>query len=105
MVELGLNPIDSGQTIYYYEVKPYQEHTLLGPSYEAFQSNGLQYIQSIDESIKRREFDLVMTTDGEPSFYDENLLNEYYSMDAKMVVTMPQTQETWKIFLWRPVPK
>ncbi|MCE9645431.1 MAG: hypothetical protein K8S20_05470 [Chloroflexi bacterium] len=104
-VELGLNPVDSGQTIYYYAVEPYQEYSLMGPSYDVFQSNGLQYIQSIDESIKRQKFDLIMTTDGEPSFYHEYLLSEYYSIDSKIAVNMPQTNRTWKIFLWKPLPK
>jgi hypothetical protein len=104
-VELGLAPVDSGQTIYYYAVEPYQEYALLGPSYNVFLSDGSNYVQSIENSIKRREFDLVMTTDGEPSFYYESLLSEYYSMDAKIVVNMPQTQQTWKIFLWKPLPK
>jgi hypothetical protein len=105
VIELGLNPIDSGQTIYYYEVESYQKNVLIGPSFDAFQSDGFKYIQSIDDSIKGREFDLVMTTDGEPSFYHENLLSEYYSIDSKIIVNMPQTNRTWKIFLWRPLPK
>lgn len=105
VVELGLNPIDSGQTIYFYAVEPYQEHALIGPSYDVFQSDGFKYVQFIEDSIKRQEFDLVMTTDGEPSFYHKNLLSEYYSIDAKIVVDMPQTNRTWKIFLWRPLLK
>jgi hypothetical protein len=105
VVELGQTPIDSGQTIYYYAVEPYPENFLLGPSYEAFQSAGIKYVRSIEDSIRRKEFDLVMTTDGEPSFYHETLLSEYYSVNAKIVVNMPQTNRTWKIFLWRPLPK
>jgi hypothetical protein len=105
VVEFGLNPIDSGQTIYYYAVEPYQEYALMGPSYDDFQSDGLKYVQSIEDSIKRQEFELVMTTDGEPSFYHESLLNEYYAIDSKTVVNMPQTNRTWKIFLWKPLSK
>jgi hypothetical protein len=105
VIELGLNPIDSGQTIYYYAVEPYQEYALMGPSYGDFRSDGLKYVQSIEDSIKRQEFELVMTTDGEPSFYHESLLNEYYAIDSKIVLNMPQTNRTWKIFLWRPLPK
>lgn len=105
VVELGLNPVDSGQTNYFYAVEPYHEHALVGPSYDAFQSDGFEYVQFIDDSIKGQEFDLIMTTDGEPSFYHESLLSEYYSIDSKIVVNMPQTNRTWKIFLWRPLPK
>ena len=105
VVELGLNPIDSGQTIYYYAVEPYQGYVLMGPSYDAFRSDGLKYVQFIDDSIKNQKFDLVLTTDGEPSFYHQNLLSEYYSIFSKIVVNMPQTDRTWKIFLWKPLPK
>lgn len=104
VVELGLNPVDSGQTIYYYAVAPYPQYALIGPSYDAFQSNGVKYIQSIDDSVKRQEFDLVMTTDGESSFYHEGLLDGYYAIDSSIVIKMPQTSRTWKIFLWRPLP-
>jgi hypothetical protein len=105
IVELGLTPVESGQTVYYYAVKPYANNFLLGPSYDAFHSAGLKYIQSIEDSIKGQRFDLVMTTDGEKSFYHESLLAEYYSVDAKIVLTMPQTGRIWKIFLWRPLKK
>jgi cell division protein FtsW (lipid II flippase) len=104
-VELGLSPIDSGQTIYFYAVQRYQGNILLGPSFDAFQSDGMQYVQSIEDSIKLQEFDLIMTTDGEPSFYHEDLLNKYYAIDAEVKVNMPQTSRTWKVFLWRPLPK
>lgn len=104
-VELGLTPIDSGQTIYFYAVQPYQERVWIGPSFDVFQTDGFQYIQSIEDSIKRREFDLVMTTDGEPSFYHEELLGEYYAIDSNIVVNMPHTNRTWKVYLWRPLPK
>ncbi len=105
VVEFGLNPVDSGQTIYYYAVEPYQNIELIGPSFGTFRSDGIGYVQSIEDSIKRQEFDLIMTTDGEPSFYHEDLLNDYYSIDTKIVVNMPQTNRTWKIFLWRPLVK
>jgi hypothetical protein len=105
VVELGLTPVDSGQTIYYYAVERYPGHILMGPSYAAFQADGLEYIHSIDDSIKGQEFDLVMTTDGEPSFYDQGLLSEYYAIDSNIVVNMPQTDQTWKIFLWKPLSR
>jgi len=59
VVELGLNPVDSGQTNYFYAVEPYQEHALVGPSYDAFQSDGFEYVQFIDDSIKGQKFDLI----------------------------------------------
>lgn len=105
VVELGLSPVDSGQTIYYYAVQPYKGNALIGPTFTAFQHNGQDYVESIEESIMRQEFDLIMTTDGEPSFYDEDILNTNYVIDANVVVNMPQTNRTWKVFLWRPLPK
>jgi len=105
MVEMGLNPIDSGQTIYFYNIKPYQLNSLIGPSYADIQSAGLNYIETIDHAIENQDFDLIMTTDGEKSFYHEELIGKYYFLDKKIIVQMPHTNRSWKIFLWRPLVK
>lgn len=105
LTELGLPLIDSGQTIYFYVIEPYPNYSLIGPSYADFQSAGLKYIESVDHAIEKQEFDLIMTTDGEASFYQESLISQYYFLDEKIVVEMPHTDRSWRIFIWRPLAK
>jgi hypothetical protein len=40
-------------------------------------------VEFIDRAIKKQNFDLIMTTDGEKSFYHEELINAYYFLDKK----------------------
>jgi hypothetical protein len=103
MVEMGLNPVDSGQTIYFYNIKPYPEYILIGPAYSAIQSTGIKYAEYVERAIERREFDLIMTTDGEQSFYREELIPKYYFLDKKIVVQMQYAGQKWRILLWRPL--
>lgn len=105
IAEMGLTPIDSGQTIYFYTIEPYPDYSFIGPSYADFQSAGLKYIEYVDHAIEKQEFDLIMTTDGEASFYHESLISQYYFLDEKIVVEMPHTNRSWRIFIWRPLTK
>ena len=102
VVELGLNPLDSGQTIYFYSVAPYADNALLGPSYSAFKADGAIYSANIDRSIEKKNFDLVLTVKEKASFYRVRLLYENYSLIDEIVVDMPQTNQTWTVLIWQP---
>jgi hypothetical protein len=103
VVELGLNPLDSGQTIYFYSVQPYADNILIGTPYEAFNADGVMYVNNIDRSIERKSYDLVATIKEKASFYSMQLLNENYSITDEIIVDMPQTNQHWTVLIWRPV--
>jgi hypothetical protein len=103
VVELGLNPLDSGQTSYFYSVKPYANHAILGPSHDAFQADGFKYIKFIDNSIEKQKFDLIVTTKEKGTFYHAKLIEKFYTPVEEIKVIMPQTGQQWTAMLWKPL--
>ena len=103
VIESGLNPLDSGQTSYFYSVKPYPNNAILGPSYEALRADGSKYVRFIDNSIEKQKFDLVVTTMEKSPFYHAKLMEKFYTPVAEIKVDMPQTGQQWTVLLWRPV--
>jgi hypothetical protein len=104
-VEMGLNPIDSGQTILYYEILPFPENALLGPSYEALYADGFQYVTYVDRAIEKQKFDLIITTMEKSDFFHIKRLSQYYSVVNELTIEMPQTAQIWTALVWKPLPK
>jgi hypothetical protein len=102
LIELGITPIDSGQTDYYYFMKPYPDYPWFGSSYSEFYENGQAYTKSINEAIKNKEYDIIITTKDVDVFYDLNLIKEYYSMTKELVIYMNQTEQKWVAQIWKP---
>ena len=105
MIELGLNPLDSGQTSYFYAVQPYPDYTMLGPFYAVFQADGFRYVKFIDNAIQKQKFDLVLTTREKSTFYHAKLIEKFYSPVDEIKVDMPQTGQQWTVLLWKPLVK
>jgi hypothetical protein len=105
MIEFDLSPLDSGQTSYFYSVKPYPNNAMLGPSYDTYRADGFKYIKFIDNSIEKQRFDLVVTTREESAFYHAKLIKKFYSQVDEIKVDMPQTGQQWTVLLWRPLIK
>jgi hypothetical protein len=105
VIELGLNPLDSGQTSYFYAVQPYPDYTILGPFYDAFQIDGFRYVKFIDNAIQDQKFDLVLTTREKSTFYHTKLIAKFYSLVDDIKVDMPQTGQQWTVLLWKPLVK
>lgn len=105
IVELGMTPIDSGQTAYFYSIRSFPDNKLIGPSYELFAADGVKYIRSIDNSITNQEFDLILSTKEKNGFYHTKLINQYYASARQIIVDMPQTDQQWTVLIWRPLIK
>jgi hypothetical protein len=103
IVEMGIMPVDAGQTLVYY-IMPYKDNNLFGPSYSSWHENGVKYTKYVDQNIKNKNFDLVVTTMEKADFYHVKLLDENYSLVTKIKVEMPQTDQNWTMLLWRPLP-
>ena len=102
VMDLGLNPLDSGQTSYSYAVQPYPDDAILGPSYDEFRTDGFKYVRFIDSSIEKQKFDLIVTTREKSTFYHAKLLEQFYMPVANIKVDMPQTNQQWTVVLWKP---
>jgi len=105
IVELGLTPIDAGQSLVYYTVKPYTDINLVGPSFSSWDENGVKYKKFINQLIKNKDFDLVVATLEKATFYHSRLLEENYYLIAEIKVDMPQTSQSWTMLVWRPLAK
>ena len=102
LVEMGITAVDSGQTNYYYLMIPYAENPLFSVSYEDFYEHGQEYAESINNSIRNREYDLIITAKDVDIFYDLNLVEEYYSLTKNLILYMPQTNQKWVVYIWKP---
>lgn len=105
IVTMGKTPTDSGQTSYYYEMEPFSEDVFSGITYEMFKNNGISYVKFLDEMIETQKFDLVITTQDRPSFYNENLLQGYYQVVDEITMDMPQVGQSWTLVFWKPLVK
>lgn len=105
IVEMGITPLDSGQTIYYYFITPYLDSSLIGPSYEEFYNNGMEYTRFINDSIKTQKFDLIVTTKDVDTYYDLDLITEYYHLTKQIILYMPQTDQKWVAQIWYPLER
>lgn len=103
VVELQLNPLDSGQTAYFYTLKPFSTNTLIGPSYDTMDVDGFKYIKYIDGSIEGKKFDLIFTNKGTAQFYHSRLISSHYSLVRELVVEMPQIDQQWTVQIWKPL--
>jgi hypothetical protein len=103
MVELGLDPLDSGQTSYFYVVKPYPNNVMFGSPYETVQADGRKYIKFIDNSIEKQKFDLVVTTVEKSTFYHTKLLEKFYTPVDHITIDMPHTHQQWTVVIWKPL--
>jgi len=102
MIELGMMPVDSGQTDVYYLMDSYPFNALMGPSYEEYFNDGIAYTDAINASISAREYDLIITTKDVDVFYDVNLIVEHYEMIDQLILYMPATEQKWVAEVWEP---
>ena len=101
-MELGITPVDSGRTIYFYTMKPYPENLLFGPPYEDYLRIGEEYAQRVNETIKNKEYDLIYITKEMEVFYDLDLVKENYEMTDQLILYMSATNQKWVVQIWEP---
>jgi len=102
MIELGVTPVDSGQTDVYYLMDSYPFNVLMGPSYEEYYNDGIAYTDAINASISAHEYDFIITTKDVDVFYDVNLIVEHYEMVDQLILYMPATEQKWVVEVWEP---
>lgn len=105
LIDTGIPPVDSGQTEYYYSLKPYSDNTLVGPSYESIRRNGINYRRSVQNAIKSHKFDKIFTTEGYGNLIAIDFVSQYYIQVDTLTIDMPQTSQTWVIGVWEPKGK
>ncbi len=102
VIDAGIVPVDSGQTEYYYDIQPYLDIVLLGPSYEEIRRNGITSRHALQDAIQNHFFDRVFTTQEYPNLITPELIAQYYVQVNTITIEMPQTHQTWVIGIWEP---
>jgi hypothetical protein len=107
MIRLGMQPLDSGHTEYYYNIarEDYPGDSLLGPSFDVIQDNGHKYLNSIEAAVKQRQFDALMLTANWGLPQDMDLIRANYRLDESITVPMPQRGQTWAVDIWLPIER
>lgn len=105
VIALGQMPVDSGQTAYFYEVRPFSENWFTATTYDQFHEDGFRYTLSIDRMIEKQKFDLVVTTREKANFYHDRLLQDFYFIVDEIQVDMPQSGQSWTLVFWKPLAK
>ena len=105
MIDIGILPVDSGQTEYYYYIKPYPHNILFGPDYDTVKRHGIAYRRAIRKAISNAEFDKVILTDGYGNLISLDTVSRYYVKVETIAIEMPQTHQTWVIGIWEPIGK
>ncbi|GAB4570281.1 MAG: hypothetical protein Fur0017_16540 [Anaerolineales bacterium] len=95
-------PVDSGQTDVYYLMDPYPNNIIMGPSYEEYYKDGIEYTNSINASISQKEYDLIVTTKDVDVFYDLDLIYQNYKMTDELILYMVATNQKWVVQIWEP---
>jgi hypothetical protein len=105
LIDAGIPPIDSGQSEYYYEIRPYPNHKLIGPGYDTIKQHAMAYRQSIRKSIRNGQFDRLILTEGYRNFLVPMDQVSGYRKVKTITIAMPQAYQTWDIGVWEPVNK
>ena len=99
MIELGMMLVDSGQTDVYYLMDPYPANILIGPSYEEYFNDGVEFTNSINAAIVNKEYDPIIITKDVDVFYDVSLIKANYEMIDQL---MSATEQKWVVQVWEP---
>ena len=102
MVRLGLQPIDSGSSQYYYRTDSYSGN-LIAPDYAATKMRGDDYLYEIETTIKEKGFDRIIITSGSSPFAKVDLISQYYVHVKDFNISMPQSNENWVLEDWEPI--
>jgi hypothetical protein len=106
MIRLGIPPVDSGQTEYYYFVEPYPDNIILGPNYQTLISGGGKYLNSINNSVIGTYYDKIFLTQGPGlSIFVPESMSRYYRQTDTITVAMPQVGQSFVVEIWKPVTK
>jgi hypothetical protein len=105
VIALGKTPVESGQTMFFYNVRPYPETLLTDISYEQVRADGYMWTKLMNRQLERQKFDLVITVKGKFSFYDYDILPKYYTQISEITVDMPNTGEQYTMLIWKPTPQ
>jgi len=102
MVSLGLQPMDSGSSEYYYRTGSYSGN-LIAPRYSATKLRGEDYLGQIEKIIMQKGFDKIIITSGYSIFAKMELISQYYVHVKDFHISMPQSNQTWDLEYWEPI--
>jgi hypothetical protein len=77
----------------------------LGPNYQIVRSVGLQYQETIRQSVIDAKYDKIYLTPLLKNFLVPDDMSRYYYRTNTFVVNMPQTDKNLTVEIWEPITK
>jgi len=101
LIEQGKWPIDSGHTEYFFGAQPYPGMSWLGPEADAVDKIGTDFLRDLRAAVAHGDFDCIML--ARHAAWPRNLPLDRggYALTDSVVVSMPQTDQTWQIDIWQ----
>jgi hypothetical protein len=104
LVRVGIAPVDSGHTEYYFALQPYANNKLLGPNYDVVKQNGEAYKNLVRRSMIDGEYSYIIMNVGNHIFMIGDRA-KYYSLIQTLTIPMPQVDQQWTVEIWKPINK
>lgn len=100
VMALGFPPMDSGQTIIFFEIQPYPDTILSDVPYERVRRDGYGYTTSINRRIENRRYDVIITAKDKAQFFDTWTLQQNYTLVDEITIQLNMggnsTVQVWK---------
>lgn len=100
-IDLGIPVTDSGQSEYFYWIKPYPSIGM-APNFADVQSRGKEYLEAIENAVRNMEYEKIYLTQGFSNIVSTELVSQYYTLSDSFYIQMPQAKQTWTVQLWLP---
>lgn len=119
MIYLGMMPVDSGQSEYFFYNRPYA-HNLFAPDYEDVLGQGEKYLESVRVEVQNQSYDYVIVTAGQDPnhnsgfvvsremlspFAERSVIDQFYEQVEFINIAMPQTGQYWIVEVDKPRKK
>lgn len=100
IISLGFAPMDSGQTIMFYNIRNYPQTILTDIPSDKVLRDGYAYSKAINRRLEKHRYDLVITVKDKATFFDCWILQQNYTLVDEIVIEMnlgeSQTLQIWK---------
>lgn len=103
LMPLGFAPMDSGQTIMFYNIQDYPQTILTNIPFEQARRDGYAFTNAINRRIEKRKYDVAITVEDKAAFFDYWTLQQNYTLvdEIEIEVNLGGSQV---LQIWEPIP-
>ncbi len=102
MIQENMTIIDSGSSEYFYRTQPYHDN-YFAPRYEEVEQQGINYKIMLENQFRDQYFDKLMISENYSPLISYEIITEYYTLVDRVLLYLPQSDETWIVQIWIPI--